>query len=331
MSFLINFKQEFINLYKKILVIIFLLILLVFFIKTSNIFVYKIINKYFVTLCFLFFLLSFINTLNNQHLNIKNNSFSQKFYKRSYTAFWIIEFFLFFIMLFLTLMVQNTSLMSYDVHNVIIIIFSNWYNFFFTLILLIFNGLILNLIILIKNSVKKLYEFLVIIMLCNTIYLLLYEYLKLYTLLYFFRYSDLDTSTKANKTINNLINKLNTSYYKKKDTRMRTQNFYILLLTLLKFWHIVIVLIGLMLLIAKYTWTLNLSNDILSMNLQNIIYMFFFSFLIYLLFFKKLGKRYFKHMLKIIYENEKHNGKFFYKTNMEFYIFVKELFYFVIN
>lgn len=245
----------------------------------------KLLIKYFYLVIFIYLAYSTFVFLSNSN-KIIYNSYNQRFYKRSFMLFWTVEFFLFFIFTYLTLISPAESNIVLDSTRLIFYRKDNFYFFSLQLIFLAFMTVVTNIIIYLNNSKQKIYINFLLLITFFTFFIFFYiELIKFYYSISFFKYKGKEKRRSKFLKYKNLFliyNIKNTSYINK----MRTQNFFLLILNILKFWHIVFIYLFYLFNIAKVNKNTNISYDILSAIHYNYIYLMFFHFYCYLIFFK---------------------------------------------
>lgn len=257
-----------------------------------NIYLSLIVTVYFFFNLFYYFL----------NINMYSNYTTalQRFWKRTFMLFWIIEGFLFFIFIYLILIspeetyifINNNEkfnfYLDYDfLKNVIIILTLIYFNYY-----LKYN---------IKNNTRVV----------STLLCLLYIF-SLYIIIEFFKFFNNFFSIININTLNNILNHSynifipytsysNTNYVLNCTTNIknRTVKFYIFLIIFLKFWHILYVFLLYYLFCTNALLKNKGSFDISSYNYQSIIYLFFF-LLTSLIFYYKI---FFFPILKTTYTN----------------------------
>lgn len=318
---------------KKILIIIYLLIfffLFFFFLKYLKINFLKHTLKYLYLLSMIYSLITTFVFLSNSIKNGKYTSFNQRFWKISFIAFWLIEFFLFFLFTYLTLIAPNESIISLDELKNFFVFRGSIFFFYISMLCIVFvfqsNVILMNK----KHSLrKKFIHFLMFLSFFVLVILIYLEFLKFFYIVNHFKYKKISIDWFFNdlrKKRYSRIKKMKLSkliFFSKKNSyvfKNRTQNFFIYLLVILKFWHVMFVFLLYLFLINKYKNDGILSYDLLSVNYQNVIYLLFFNFYFFLIFFKK----YLYNFIRIYY------NMYYYNVNMHLYVFIKELF-FILN
>ena len=155
--------------------------MLIYRYKTANIMFVKIFYKLIIFIYLLYLILNFVTQLYSKAKNNKYNSFNQKFYKISFTAFWIIEFFLFFIFIYLTLIAPSEPIAPNDYRRVLVLPEYSIYVVFIILFGSYFTIITFDRILLFKNSfqIRKIF---IALLICFFFMLLslIYEGLKFY-------------------------------------------------------------------------------------------------------------------------------------------------------
>lgn len=266
--------------------------MLIYIYKTANIMFVKIFYKLIIFIFLLYLILNFVTQLYSKAKNNKYNSFNQKFYKISFTAFWIIEFFLFFIFIYLTLIAPSEPIAPNDYRRVLVLPEYSIYVVFIILFGSYFTIITFDRILLFKNSfqIRKIF---IALLICFFFMLLslIYEGLKFYNTLSYFKYKVLyEKVTKSGLKLNNkgiILHLFSEKKHKSLIIKMRTQFHFILLISLLKFWHVLFIFLMLFTTTLKIWNNKDISYDLISFNIQNQLYSLIFTYLIFLLYLKK--------------------------------------------
>lgn len=245
---------------------------------------------------------------------------NQRFWKRTFMLFWVIEGFLFFIFIYLWLITpQETSFFMdpYVQNNFFFFIRKEFIIYVIPLLLAIKSWFFLSFFKR-KNSISIYIASVVIVI--SSIYLLLIEFFKLLQIFNFLYSMDvifLDSVVFDKKggffidnnqfkfvygsdasAVDNISILSGGIHGSSRDVSCsRTSVFYFNLIFLLKFWHFAFILTLSLLSIQKLLNNGTLSMDSISFNLQNYIYLLFFFYLNFIFFFKK----YFYIFLKYVY------------------------------
>jgi hypothetical protein len=258
--------------------------IIIIFIKIiyRNIILIKYFNKLSILLIFIYFVISTFLFLNKNYNFGKYTSSINRFWKRSYIIFWLLEFFVFFLFLALLLFHYSESTYSLDLKNLldkkILLNNFNFYVFFITSYI-IYNLYLILFFIKVKNST---YINLVLYILNIFIFIfLLYEFTKFYyTVNYYFNFFK-KTNTVVKKKYFNFIYK-NGSVF----TKTRTIKQYTNLIILLKFWHVFFIIINYFFLINSVVFKKKITYNNISVLLTNFIILYIFNMVTFFYNFK---------------------------------------------
>lgn len=296
---------------KTSILIVWLLILLLF----QYFFYYNILSHVWLFLIILFLLYILISTYfhfsKTYNIN-KYTSQTQRFWKRTFGAFWGLEFTLFFIYMFLTL-ISPAELPTYGANYKEIITGLNMnrnsdYHIIYLVALIFLNFSFACLIHFRKrDNLQYSYLFFLAINLCYC-FIIYYEFLKFYYTAGWGAYSQ-KASLKAiqqvfeyDKIVYQAYNtevgdKLHFKIPNSPTTAwnevmfekqwVRTFRHFIYILIILKFWHIFFIYFYFVLCLLKFLELDNVSFDVLSTNYQNAIYIVWFYLFSYLLIIKQ--------------------------------------------
>lgn len=245
----------------------------------------------------------------------KYTSQTQRFWKRTFGVFWGLEFTLFTIYMYLTLISPAELAMQAINHKEIItglnVVKTSQYHLLYILVLIFLNFLYICTIILKKKNnfhFIRLFFFAINFAYCFILY---YEFLKFYyaagwgthtvhaaqkaftTKTHYsgFTYTATNTYNKREVSFNKirLPNELNNAWnevvYEKQ--WLRTFRHFLYVMLLLKFWHIFFIYVYFLLSLFKFLETGYISFDSISSNHQNTVYLIWFYLFSYLLVIKK--------------------------------------------
>lgn len=261
-----------------------------------------------------FFISTFFNFSKTYSVN-KYTSQTQRFWKRTFGIFWGLEFTLFGIYLYLTL-ISPAELASYsnnykEIVTGLNVVKNTHYHLFYFFILLSVNFLYMYLLFLKKKN--KFHVFKIILFVLNFFYcyILYYEFLKIY---YSSGWGANITHTTVKSIIPaqefNTLNQYNSDFYLTENSNnfyfkvpnnlytlwseisvekqwVRTFRHFCYILIILKFWHIFFIFVYFSLSTVKFLETNYLSFDSISSNHQNAIYILWFYIFSYVLILKK--------------------------------------------
>lgn len=312
-----NYASKFAVVNKNYQTIVFLLILILFlFTANTSVILYKALFKYFILLSFVYTLISSFIFLNKSYSSGKYTTQVQRFWKRSYILFWLIEIFLFIFFSYLLLTHFKESFYFLDYKPLI-------HGFFFeseywlAQTVIVFLCILLNYSILIFLKNNDTYKIALLFFLIN-ILLLIYFYNDFFIFFY-----------TANYYYNNIKNYIKLSrhaiyYYGNmmdQVIKTRTQMHYMALITFLKFWHTVFIYFFYLFILNKFLKK-EISYDLVSSNLQNFIFLLNFNLIVWLFLFKSTVMFFFTNIY----------FWFFVNIDIKKFIFVYyELFYIMDN
>jgi len=241
----------------------------------------------------------------------KYTSQNQRFWKRTFGAFWGLEFTLFIIYMYLTL-ISPAELATFGInHKEIItginVVRNSTYHYIYFLVLLLINTSFVTVIYLKKRNLFHYANLFFIVILFSYCFIIYYEFLKLYyvagwgahsfhyankSVTQLFEYNYLNNNSSNNelssrmlfKVPNNTTTTWNEVAYEKQ--WLRTFRHFVYISIILKFWHIFFIFFYFTLSLTKYIETDYISFDTLSSNHQNAIYVIWFYLFSYLLIMK---------------------------------------------
>ena len=233
---------------------------------------------------FLFFwLFSTFNFFIKRYKYSKYTSAIQRFWKRAFMCFWLIEGFLFSIFFYYLINASSEPFFIYDTYGLYINSL-NTLKIFLTnsfLIVLLLNLFIFALINIKFTSLKK-NSYLFLFITFIYVYILMTEFYQFYYLLNF--YSDYIWNFSEDENVWELDYDI---------PRTRTKNHYVTLLMLAKFWHYLFVFISWMFFLVKTVELNRIRYAFLSMNFQNTILFYIMNWLCLYSWFKWIFRRFF--------------------------------------
>lgn len=270
------------------MVILFFFVYIIFNIQSLK---SKLMVKYCYLIIFIYLIISTYQFLNNSLKYGKYVAFQQRFWKIAYLSFWLIELFLFFLLTYFTFISPSETFYVLDSRKNFYIFNFFSYTFSWSTLLLVSVAFFFFWFSHVKY--KKYYNFVCVYSIICFVFLNIYfftEFLKFYYVVQHFKYkiqNFIDINTPKNN-----FSYLNTNYlyYYKKSIwiyKARTQHFFIMLLVLVKFWHIFFVYLFFLFYYKELANQKNLNHDIFSYNMQNFAFLIFFNFYTYVLMFKK--------------------------------------------
>lgn len=231
---------------------------------------------------FIFWLLSTFNFFLKRYKFGKYTSAIQRFWKRAFMCFWMIEGFLFIIFFYYLLNASGEPYFMYDtfglyINNLLSIKNFLYINFLIILLINLFTYLLIN--IKFSSFKKNIYLFLIVTLIY--IYLLFIESYQFYYLLnfyidYIWNFSEYDGIWELDFDI----------------PRIRNKNHYITLIIVAKFWHYIFIFASWVFFIIKSIEIGRVRYAFLSMNLQNIILFYLMGWLNIYLWLKWIFHRF---------------------------------------
>lgn len=218
---------------------------------------------------FVFWLLSTFNFFIKRYRFAKYTSAIQRFWKRAFMCFWLIEGFLFMIFFYYLLNASAEPFFMYDTYGMsishLIILKTFFLNSF--LVVLIIN-LFIYLLINVKFVTLKKNMYLLLIITLSLLYILFVESYQFYYLLNFYV-----------EYIWNLSEDDNVWELDYDIPRTRNKNHYITLIVVAKFWHYIFIFASWVFFVMKTLELNRIRYTFLSMNLQNIILFYIMNWL----------------------------------------------------
>jgi len=218
---------------------------------------------------FTFWLFSTFNFFIKKYRYSKYTSAIQRFWKRAFMCFWLIEGFLFAILFYYLLNATGEPLFMYDIYALYIFSLVSFKDFiinsFLVVILLnLFTYLLINL----KSTTLKKNSYLLLLISFILFYIFFIEFYQVYYLLNFYTeytwiYSEDDNIWELEYDI----------------PRTRNKNHYLTLIIIGKFWHYVFILCSWIFFLMKMLETNRIRYSILSMNFQNLILFYVMSWI----------------------------------------------------
>lgn len=206
----------------------------------------------------------------------------QRFWRRTYILFWLIEFSLFIVYVYLTLNANQESFYMFDQIQVFKTHLFSWRSFLLkifplTVLLILGYFLLLSLKwnILSKNSLLVTIITLIIV---NTIWVEFYQFFHVVNF-----YGNFNWVYEADEKMWSL---------ELEPRKTRTVNHYVMLLLLLKFWHIVLIVAFWVFFILRGLEIGRLRYPLLSANLQNFLILYLFAWVNMFPWLKFIFRRY---------------------------------------
>ena len=240
------------------------------------------------------------------------NSSIQRFWKRSYAIFWMLEFFLFFIFFYVTLMASQEPFFMFDNSQVFKSHLFSWKLFIlkiFPSTLLIISSYFL--ILTVKFSSNSKLDFFVIIVTFLLVYIFLVEFYQFFHVISYY---------------NNLVWKLSEDslyWYLENDLkRTRINNHFITICLIAKFWHIVFTIIFWLFFILRNLEMNRIRYPVLVANFQNFVFIYILAWIYMFPWFKYVFLKLFNTPYYWFFLNNKRNFV---------YIFIHDLNLIIIN
>lgn len=296
------------------------IVLLVFFVlKMPKIFFFKLLFKHFYFLSLVYFIFLTFSFLHFTNFFSRNNSFLSRFWRRSIIIFWALELLTFCIFLYLTLISPELNKLYYfkKPHLYIYNKYSYFNQFYLMFVLVCVNLL---LCVNLRNKVffsLNFYKLLTLFVVLFMLHFFFYEFMKFFFTLSYYKKKKFEyiNHSRFSKQIlqNNIDDSLflnvissaldvelryknffsNNSFLKKKkiikNFKYQTRKHLMLLISILKFWHVFFVFFVLLISLKSfYLENCCNSTSLLSVNILNINFLLLFNLLGYFLLFKQV-------------------------------------------
>lgn len=253
----------------------------------------------------------------------KYTSAIQRFWRRSYIIFWLIEFSLFIVYVYLTLNANQESFYMFDQIQVFKTHLFSWRSFLLkifplTILLILGYFLLLSLKwnVLSKNSLLVTIITLIIV---NVVWVEFYQFFHVINY-----YGNFNWIYEADEKMWSL---------ELEPRKTRTVNHYVMLLLILKFWHIVLIVAFWVFFILRGLEIGRLRYPLLSANLQNFLILYLFAWVNMFPWLKFIMRRYIDMPYYWFYVNNRDLGYrvFFNDIKLFYYGLTDFLFYFSLN
>jgi hypothetical protein len=240
----------------------------------------------------------------------KFTSSIQRFWRRSYIIFWLIEFSLFSVFFYLTLNANNESWYMYDQLQVFKTGLFSWRSFFLKIfpltLLLIFGYLFL---LTVKWNVFNKHALWLLLLTVILLYVVWCEFYQFFHVINF--YGNFNWVFDIDEKIWSLELEIRKS---------RTVNHYIMLMVMLKFWHIVFIFIIWVFFVLRSIEIGRIRYPLLSANLQNFLILYLFAWVMMFPWLKFILRRYLDMPYYWFYINNRRLGfRVFYNDISIFY------------
>jgi hypothetical protein len=310
-NFLIGFKSMWLS-FRNWILSLFLLVFTLFylsFLKVSSINILTF--KFIVFFGIFYWLFSGFTFFFKKYQYRYFTSSIQRFWKRCYSIFWMLEFFLFFIYFYLTFMASQEPFLMYDNSQIFKTHFFSWKLFFLkimpTIILIILTYF---LTLSIKwTSVSKL-DNLILIITSILFYLFWLEFYQFFHIIsYYGNYSW------------KISDNLSFWYLENEFKRTRINNHFISICLVAKFWHIVFTLIFWLFFILRGLEINRIKHPLLAANFQNFIFIYVLSWLYMFPWIKYVFLKIFNVPYSWFYINSKKQFLFIFFNDLNFIFF----------
>jgi hypothetical protein len=228
----------------------------------------------------------------------KFTSAIQRFWRRSYILFWLIEFSLFSVFFYLTLNSNNESWYMYDQLQVFKTGLFSWRSFvmkLFPLTLLIIFGYLLLLSL--KWNVFTKHTLWLLVLTILLIYIVWLEFYQFFHAVNF--YGNFSWVFDVDEKVWSL--ELETR-------KSRTVNHYVMLMIMLKFWHIVVIFIIWVFFLLRILEIGRIRYPLFSANLNNFIILYLFAWVLMFPWFKFIFRKYLDMPYYWFYVNNRRLG-----------------------
>jgi len=244
----------------------------------------KLAANWLIVLLFAYWLISGFNFFLKRYRYGKYSSALQRFWKRAFMCFWMIEGFLFVLFFYYFLNSSAEPTFMYDQNSLYLEQLSSWATFMLNAVLLVFViNLILILTLTVKNRSSKTS---VILLSFITLFFLTTLLTESYQFYYVVNYYD--------DSIWIFSEEDNLWELEYDIPRTRTKNHYITLCILAKFWHFIFIFIVWVFCIMKFFELGKLSYNLISINYQNVIILYIMNWLFMISWAKWFLHRFFE-------------------------------------
>lgn len=270
----------------------------------------KIVAQWFFIIMFGYWLISGFVFFSKKYKFGKFTSSIQRFWRRSFIIFWLIESCLFIVFLYLLFNASQEPVFAYDLIQLKKMRLFSWRFFLlkiFPVVLLIIVTYIL--ILCIKWNVYSKYLF----MLGYITFLLTYVFwVEFYQFFYIINW--------YNEIIWLFDQEDRTWYAENLSKRARIVNHYVTICTIAKFWHIVFIYIFWIFFLLRSLENKNISYVLLTANFQNFIILYVMNWLLMYPWFKNIFRKFFSKTHQSFYEFRKNYVNNFFN---DFYLYLQ--------
>lgn len=279
----------------------------------------KIMFVWIVVAMFAYWLLSGFVFFIKKYQFGKFTSAIQRFWRRSYILFWLIEFSLFSVFFYLTLNANNESWYMYDQLQVFKTGLFSWRSFLikiFPLTLLLVLGYLFLLTI--KWNVFNKHSLWLFVLTVLLVYIVWVEFYQFFHVINF--YGNFNWIFDIDEKVWSLELEVRKS---------RTVNHYIMLMVMLKFWHIIFIFIIWVFFVLRCLEIGRIRYPLLSANLQNFLILYLFAWVMMFPWLKFLLRRYLDMPYYWFYVNNRRLGyRVFFNDICVYYYALSNFFYY---
>jgi len=309
-TFVSGFNYIWLGLRFWLIPVLFLFIFIIFLIFYKSIPVYKFSFMIFIITSFIYWLMSGFTFFIKKYRYRYFTSAIQRFWKRSFAIFWMLEFFLITIFIYLTLMSSQEPFFMFDNSQIFKTHLFSWKLFFLKIIpTIIIIVLTYFSIILIKwVSFSKANN--VMILITSFLFFLVWvEFYQFFHILSF--YGNLNWKYDEDDNFWFLENEFK---------RTRIVNHFLTICLVAKFWHIVFVAVFWLFFLLRGLELNKIRHPLLVSNFQNFIFIYILSWFYMFPWFKYFFLKIFNVPYFWFYVNNKNLFFFFFLTTLYFFI-----------
>jgi len=283
----------------------------------------KIVFVWIVVAMFAYWLLSGFVFFIKKYQFGKFTSAIQRFWRRSYILFWLIEFSLFSVFFYLTLNANNESWYMYDQLQVFKTGLFSWRSFLmkiFPLTLLLLCGYLFLLTM--KWNIFNKHSLWLLLLTVLLLYIVWVEFYQFFHVINF--YGSFNWVFDIDEKVWSLELEVRKS---------RTVNHYIMLMIMLKFWHIVFIFIIWVFFVLRSLEIGRIRYPLLSANLQNFLILYLFAWVMMFPWLKFIFRRYLDMPYYWFYVNNRKLGYriFFNDISLYYYGISNFVYYYFVS
>jgi hypothetical protein len=275
---------QFFNFFKRIILSLFIIFFLVLFLLDFfKLVSYRYISVYVVVFFLFFWLFSGFNYFLKKYRFGKFTSAIQRFWKRAYVLFWIIEAALFFLFFYFYLNSSQESLYFYDESSLNKMFLGSAINSYISYCLIVLVLFIL-FFLLVNFSTLVFYQYLIMLIFCFFLldYIFLLETYQFYYII-----------TLISETRWVFNEELNLWEFVHESINLRNKKQYFLFILILKYWHFLFIFISFMFFLSKSFESRRISYSLLVFNIQNLLILLFLNMCLNIQFAKFFLLRFF--------------------------------------